>query len=65
MERIDAENVRLRIGSDGFVWQLHIAEPDGVFASDNDFDLLHGKVREITVRAPQGWQPELHWVGED
>ena len=65
MERIDAETVRLHIVSDGFVWQLHIAEPDGVFAADNDFDLLPGEAREITVRAPQGWQPELHWVGED
>lgn len=64
MSHIDAQTARLRIESDVFVWQLHIAEPDGVFAADNDFDLLPGEVREITVRAPEGWQPELHWVGE-
>ncbi len=65
MERIDAAHVRLRIVSDGFVWQLHIAEPDGVFASDNDFDLLPGERRTVTVKAGADYQPELHWVGED
>lgn len=56
---------RLRLHSPTFVWQLHIAEPDGVFAQDNDFDLLPGQTREVLVRAPEGWTPEIHWVGEN
>lgn len=55
---------RLRLHSATFVWQLHIAELDGVFAQDNDFDLLPGVTREVLVRAPEGWKPEIHWVGE-
>ena len=55
---------RLRLHSETFVWQLHISEPDGVFAQDNDFDLLPGQTRDVLVRAPEGWTPEIHWVGE-
>ena len=64
MERVDQETVRLRLSGEGFVWQLHIAEPEGVLAADNDFDLLPGEARVVTVKAPAGYEPELHWIGE-
>ncbi len=65
MERCGTDTFRLRITSEVFVWQLHIAEPEGVTASDNDFDLIPGESRTITIRAGEGYQPELHWVGEE
>ena len=66
VERVDAHTCRLRLTSDGFLWQVHICEPDGVFVSDNDFDLLPGEARMVTVTTDDpAYQPELHWVGED
>ena len=69
-ERVDEETVRLHLLSDGFCWQVHICEPEGVFAQDNDFDLMPGEERVVAVKArlsPDGerYVPQIHWVGED
>ena len=66
VERVDGTTCRLHLSSDAFIWQLHIAEPEGVFASDNDFDLLPGGERCITVTTSDpDYQPELHWIEEE
>ena len=63
---MDAHTCSLRLTGDGFLWQGHICEPDGVFVSDNDFDLLPGEARVVTVTTDDpAYQPELHWVGEE
>ena len=69
-ERVDAETVHVHLLSDDFHWQVHICEPDGVFAEDNDFDLMPGEERVVTVKAPlivdgERYVPEIHWVGKD
>lgn len=65
VERLGEGCFRLCLRCDRFVWQLHIAEPDGVRVSDNDFDLLPGEERCVTVQADAAdYAPELHWVGE-
>ena len=65
VERVDRQTCRVRLESDEFLWQVHICEPDGVYVSDNDFDLLPGEARTVTVTTSDAaWQPELHWVGE-
>lgn len=39
----------LSLQADSFVWMLHLATPDGVEYSDNDFDLLPGVSKKIMV----------------
>lgn len=66
VERVDVHTCRVRLESDEFLWQVHICEPDGVFVSDNDFDLLPGEARTVTVTTDDpAYRPEIHWVGEE
>ena len=55
--------VEAALTADRFVWMLHIAEPDGVTASDNDFDLWPGETRTVTVTGRA--TPELRWMGRE
>lgn len=49
--------------ADRFVWMLHIAEPNGVTASDNDFDLWPGETKTVRINASE--VPALHWMGKE
>lgn len=52
--------------ADRFVWMLHLAEPEGVTASDNDFDLWPGETKTVTLTAPQEpFIPAMHWMGRE
>ena len=65
-EAVGGDTFRLTLKSDRFVWMLHIAEPDGVTASENDFELWPGETREVLVTAKGGhYAPELHWMGKE
>lgn len=52
----------LILSADTFVWMLHLATPDGVEFSDNDFDLLPGKENKVVVSWEKGmtFEPELY-----
>ncbi len=64
-EKLADHTFRLTLTSDRFLWMLHIETPDGVTVSDNDFDLLPGEPRVVTVHADTAdYTPTLHWLGE-
>ncbi len=64
-EQLDAGTYRLTLNSERFVWMLHIATPDGVTISDNDFDLLPCERRQVIVQTKfEDYTPTLHWLGE-
>ena len=51
----------LSLSAESFVWMLHLATPDGVEVTDNDFDLLPGREVKVVVTAEEGitYKPEL------
>lgn len=51
--------------TDRFVWMLHLAEPEGISFSENDFDLWPGEEKTVTVVTNEkDFIPVLHWMGE-
>lgn len=52
----------LTLSADTFVWMLHLATPDGVEISDNDFDLLPEMEKKIVVSWEEGasYTPEVY-----
>lgn len=52
----------LNLSADTFVWMLHLATPDGVEYSDNDFDLLPGVTKTVQVICEErgSYQPEIY-----
>ncbi len=52
----------LTLSADTFVWMLHLATPDGVDVTDNDFDLLPGNKKKVVVSWAEGmaYKPELY-----
>lgn len=55
----------LEIFCDSFVWMLHMETPDNVEFSDNDFDLIPGVTRKVTVTTTNAdFKPVFHWVGK-
>lgn len=65
VKKEDNGRFRLQLHSDRFVWMLHIAEPDGVKLSDNDFDLIPGEEKTVYVSANvDAFEPQLIWVGQ-
>lgn len=63
---LEGDRYELSLSTDRFVWMLHIAEPNGITCSDNDFDLYPGETKTITVTASQkNFVPVLHWMGKE
>lgn len=63
---LEGDRYELSLSTDRFVWMLHIAEPNGITCSDNDFDLYPGETKTITVTASQkDFVPVLHWMGKE
>lgn len=62
VEAISEEESEITVKADTFVWMLHFATPDGVEFSDNDFDLLPGEKKRITVLKESlgAFEPEFH-----
>lgn len=53
----------MTLTADCFVWNLHISEPDGVTASDNDFDLWPNEPRTVKVRCTaEEYSPSVCWM---
>ncbi|MBE5952382.1 MAG: hypothetical protein E7260_12515 [Lachnospiraceae bacterium] len=61
------KETELIIKADTFVWMLHLTTPDGVLYSDNDFDLLPGEEKRITVikESLGAFEPEFHSLNPD
>ena len=57
----------ITLKSDTFVWMLHFATPDGVEFSDNDFDLLPGEEKKITVTCEnvRTFAPEIYGLNTE
>ncbi|MBD5497624.1 MAG: hypothetical protein HDR11_07650 [Lachnospiraceae bacterium] len=49
VKSVSENTAELTLEADTFVWMLHISDIDGISFSDNDFDLLIGEKRTITV----------------
>ncbi len=65
LRKTSADTYTLDVWADTFVWMLHLETPDGVAFSDNDFDLIPGVKRSVTVTATSGdYVPAFHWVGQ-
>lgn len=62
MEQMSDTMCELVLSADTFVWMLHLATPVGVEATDNDFDLIPGQKKKITVQCEKmaSYVPELH-----
>ena len=62
VKKISDTLYEIHISADTFVWMLHLATPDGVEPSDNDFDLIPGVEKRITVQVKEAdtYVPELH-----
>ena len=54
VEELSDTAYELTLSADSFVWMLHLATPDGVEVSDNDFDLLPGTVVKVVVSTDAG-----------
>lgn len=63
---VTEEQYAVTLTADRFVWMLHLAEPEGVACSDNDFDLWPGEAKTVivTTRKPN-YTPVLHWMGKE
>jgi len=61
---LSATKAEITLMADTFVWMLHLATPDGVEYSDNDFDLLPGEKKKITVttKSTESFKPGI-WKG--
>jgi len=62
VQKISDTSFELTLSADTFVWMLHLATPDGVEVSDNDFDLIPGKETKtvVTVDAGASYVPEVY-----
>lgn len=62
VEELSDTAYELTLSADSFVWMLHLATPDGVEVSDNDFDLIPGKEANVvvTVDAGASYAPEVY-----
>lgn len=49
IEEVSDQEARLTVQADTFVWMLHLSDVEGFEYSDNDFDLLPGVPRTVTV----------------
>ena len=49
IEEVSEQETRLTVQADTFVWMLHLLDAEGFEYSDNDFDLLPGVPRTVTV----------------
>ena len=62
--RTGESTFEVTLTADRFVWLLHLAEPDGVTCSANDFDLWPGEEKALIVTTDNAqYQPVLHWIG--
>lgn len=57
------DTYELTLNSDRFVWLLHLEATEETCYSDNDFDLLPGMPRTVTVVAKtKEFMPVMHWI---
>lgn len=64
--RLDEDHYEVTMTADRFVWLAHLAEPNGVFCADNDFDLWPGEARTVLVAVKDDhYAPVLHWMGKE
>jgi hypothetical protein len=62
IKKLSDISFELTLSADTFVWMLHLATPDGVDFSDNDFDLLPGRAVKIVVSKDTdvSYEPEFY-----
>ncbi|GKX65313.1 beta-mannosidase [Inconstantimicrobium mannanitabidum] len=61
VNRISDIKVKMKLQSTTFVWMLHLATPDGINPSDNDFDLISNEAKyiEVEVENAENYMPEF------
>ena len=60
-KKLSENSCELTLSADTFVWMLHLATPDSVEYSDNDFDLLPGVEKKVVVTCEEGqYEPEFY-----
>lgn len=62
VSEISSTKVELALEAASFVWMLHVATPDGVDPSDNDFDLISNEIKyiEVEVENAVDYIPEFY-----
>ena len=63
---VGEDTYQVNLTADRFIWMLHLAEPDGVTYSENDFELWPGEHKTLTATTNQkDFTPILHWMSKE